>query len=77
MTESNYRLFAVAPPGIERIVNEELNALGIEGRPGPGGVEFSGGLAAIYTANLWLRSAAQGSRPGAGLTRSTDLLTPP
>ncbi len=59
MTESNYRLFAVAPPGIERIVNEELNALGIEGRPGPGGVEFSGGLAAIYTANLWLRSAAR------------------
>ena len=57
--QSNFRLFAVAPPGIEKVVNSELASLGIEGRIRPGGVEFMGGMAALYTANLWLRTAGR------------------
>lgn len=60
-TSPELRLFAVATPGLEPVVAAELQAL-----PGarqlvtvPGGVEFTGDLAALYRANLWLRSASR------------------
>ena len=60
-TPPELRLFAVATPGLEPVVAAELQAL-----PGarqlvtvPGGVEFTGDLAALYRANLWLRSASR------------------
>ncbi len=56
---SNFRLFAVAPPGLESIVKSELQDLGISGRKVAGGVEFSGGLFHLCQANLWLRTASR------------------
>ncbi len=57
---TRYRFFAVSPPGLERIVLKELKELGLpEGHILPGGVEFPGGLDALYRANLWLRSASR------------------
>jgi putative N6-adenine-specific DNA methylase len=53
-------MFAVVPPGLEDICNQELRALEL----GPtrvvrGGVELGGGLRELYLANLWLRSASR------------------
>jgi 23S rRNA (guanine2445-N2)-methyltransferase len=53
-------MFAVVPPGLETICNQELRALDL----GPtrvvrGGVELGGGLRELYLANLWLRSASR------------------
>jgi 23S rRNA G2445 N2-methylase RlmL len=53
-------IFAVVPPGLENICNQELRALDI----GPtrvvrGGIELGGGLRELYRANLWLRSASR------------------
>ncbi len=56
---SRYRLFAVSPPGLEEVVCKELQALGVQGRPVAGGVEFSGDLSTLYRANLWLRAASR------------------
>jgi len=53
-------LFAVAAPGLEGVCTRELSGLGIEGvTPVAGGVSFAGGLAEIYRANLWLRTASR------------------
>jgi len=55
------RLFAVATPGLEPVVAAQLQALPGARQlvPVPGGVEFTGDLATLYRANLWLRSASR------------------
>lgn len=53
---------AVCAPGLEPLAEAELRALGLDvPRDGiePGGVAFRGGLDALYTANLWLRTASR------------------
>ncbi len=56
-----FRIFAVAAPGLERVVAAEVRAL-----PGaqdvtelPGGVEATGDLALVWRANLRLRAASR------------------
>ena len=51
--------FAIAAPGLEPIVAAELTELGIAGRAEPGGVSFSGSMAALLRANLWSRVASR------------------
>lgn len=65
----NFNLFAVTAPGIEPFARQELAAFGItaslpqqtgpsgEARDESGGVEFVGGLTAVYRSNLHLRTA--------------------
>ena len=54
------QLFAVTAPGLEMVCAEELQHLGMANvAVVPGGVEFTGGLADIYRANLWLRTASR------------------
>lgn len=56
MTEG--RLFALAPPGLEAVVEDEVRELGGSGvAKVEGGVEFDGGLDAGMKACLWLRAA--------------------
>lgn len=51
-------LFAVAPPGLESVVAAELVELGLSPcKAVPGGVEFTGDVAALCRANLHLRCA--------------------
>ena len=53
-------MFAVAPPGLEIAVAEELRALGMAAqRIVAGGVTFSGDREALYRANLWLSTASR------------------
>jgi putative N6-adenine-specific DNA methylase len=52
-------LFAVAPPGIEALLQRELAALGIEGRAVPGGVELRGDAAMVRRVNLESRLASR------------------
>jgi putative N6-adenine-specific DNA methylase len=53
-------LFAIAAPGLEPIVERELRALGVDSvRVDAGGVAFTGGRAAMYRANLHLRTASR------------------
>jgi putative N6-adenine-specific DNA methylase len=49
--------FAVTAPGFEELCLAELAALGLNGRPVPGGVGFTGRLLDCYLANLSLRTA--------------------
>jgi putative N6-adenine-specific DNA methylase len=56
--------FAVAAPGLEPLVAEELRALGelqslVVGESAPGGVSFRAGRAGLYAANLHLRIASR------------------
>jgi putative N6-adenine-specific DNA methylase len=53
--------FAVSAPGVEGLTALELLQLGLVERaaPIPGGVEFFGDLAALYRANLHLRTASR------------------
>src|SRR5262245_11765816 len=53
------QLFAVAAPGLEPIVAQELEQLGLAGTVEPGGVTFEGDALALARANLWLRSASR------------------
>ncbi len=56
--QPRYDLFAVCQPGLEKIVADELRALGIANpKPIPGGVEFRGFLTHVYKVNLWSRTA--------------------
>jgi len=56
--QPRYDLFAVCQPGLEKIVADELRALGIANpRPVLGGVEFRGFLTHVYRVNLWSRTA--------------------
>ncbi len=52
-------LFAVAAPGLEPIVQQELQQLGLPGEPTTGGVSFSGSERDLYRANLHLRTASR------------------
>jgi putative N6-adenine-specific DNA methylase len=53
-------LFAITSPGLEKVCAEELRRLGVSDvKRLPGGVEFTGRLADLYRANLWLRSASR------------------
>ncbi|HTP11488.1 MAG TPA: class I SAM-dependent RNA methyltransferase [Anaerolineae bacterium] len=55
--QPRYDLFAVCQPGLEKIVADELRALGIANpQPVHGGVEFSGFLTHVYRVNLWSRT---------------------
>lgn len=57
---TSWELFAVAAPGLEAVVANELRALGIEPRKTvTGGVVFSGDLATVARANLHLRAASR------------------
>ena len=53
------RIFAVAPPGLERVVAHELKSIGINGSEVPGGVEWTGDLLQVRRANLYLRTASR------------------
>jgi len=55
----SHAFFAVTAPGVEDLARAELAALGIEGRPVPGGVEFTGRLHDAYLANLRLKTASR------------------
>ncbi len=56
--QPRYDLFAVCQPGLEKIVADELRALGIANpQPVHGGVEFNGFLTHVYRVNLWSRTA--------------------
>jgi putative N6-adenine-specific DNA methylase len=52
-------LFAVAPPGVEALLERELAALGVKGRAVPGGVELGGDAATIRRVNLESRLASR------------------
>jgi putative N6-adenine-specific DNA methylase len=55
-----YEAFAVAAPGLEPIVANELNQLGIAGTTAvDGGVEFNASPSQLYAANLNLRAASR------------------
>lgn len=52
--------FAAVPRGVEELTAAELEALGIEGvAVNKGGVAFNADRAALYRANLWLRTASR------------------
>lgn len=52
--------FAITAPGIEQITAAELRALNVQvGDIERGGVTFTGALADLYAANLWLRTASR------------------
>jgi putative N6-adenine-specific DNA methylase len=51
--------FAVAAPGLETIVADELRELGFDPRPEPGGVSFGGSWPDLYRANVRLRVASR------------------
>src|SRR5688500_6620428 len=52
-------LFAVTAPGLESIALGELKRLGLKGKEEIGGVAFRGDAEAVFTSNLWLRSASR------------------
>jgi putative N6-adenine-specific DNA methylase len=61
---SSERFFATCARGVEPVLAEELRGLGAAGvEAGRGGVHFSGDLALLYRANLWVRTAIRILRP--------------
>lgn len=55
-----HELFATCAKGVEEVLLKEIERLGIQGvRLEKGGVRFSGTVAEIYRANLWLRTASR------------------
>ena len=55
-----YEAFAVAGPGLEALVAEELTNLGLKDlKPMDGGVEFSASPSQLYESNLHLRTASR------------------
>lgn len=59
VANENRSYFAVAAPGLERLAERELNALGIGAEASTGGASFSGGRVNLYHANLHLRTASR------------------
>ena len=60
MAKSENQYFVVVAPGFEQVCAQELINLGIQPTNiEHGGIKFSGGLAELYRANLWLRSAGR------------------
>ena len=58
------RYFVTCAKGVERVLAQELHGLGAaDVEPGRGGAYFSGDLATLYRANLWLRTAIRVLRP--------------
>lgn len=58
------RYFATCARGLEPALADELRGISAETiEPGRGGVSFSGDLAVLYRANLWLRSAIRVLQP--------------
>ncbi len=53
------RFYATVPRGAEDLLVAELRALGLEGKPGTGGVEFSGSLTDALRVALWSRTASR------------------
>ena len=53
------KCFAIAAPGLEPVLEEELRELGIKGKAIPGGVEWNGSESSIALANLWSRIASR------------------
>lgn len=53
------RLFAIAPPGLERLVAAELRALGEQPVTEEGGASWEGDARSLMRANLWLRTASR------------------
>lgn len=51
--------FAIAAPGLERLVAAELVSLGIAAEPQPGGAAFTGSVLDVARANLWSRIASR------------------
>jgi putative N6-adenine-specific DNA methylase len=54
-----YAVFAVAAPGLEPLVAEELTELGARATPEPGGVAWEADAAGLGRANLELRTASR------------------
>src|SRR4051812_32110514 len=54
-----YNCFAVAAPGLEPLVAEELKRLGEQPRTEDGGVAWRGDAHSLMRANLWLRTASR------------------
>lgn len=62
--EAASRYFATCARGLERILADELLALGASDvEPGRGGASFAGDKALLYRANLWLRTAVRVLKP--------------
>jgi putative N6-adenine-specific DNA methylase len=61
---SNETYFATCARGVEPVLADELRGLqAADVKPGRGGCHFSGDLALLYRANLWLRTAIRVLRP--------------
>lgn len=57
---SRHRCLAVCTPGLEELLERELEQLGIRtGQQMRGGVAFQGSTRQLYAANLWLRTATR------------------
>lgn len=60
MNDRRHELFAVASPGLERVVAAELRGLGFaDAHELPGGAAFRGTLPQALKANVWLRTATR------------------
>jgi putative N6-adenine-specific DNA methylase len=59
MSTPRERAFAVAPPGLEGVVREELALLGAQGEVEPGGVSFACDRALLYRVHLHARTPAR------------------
>ena len=53
------KCFAIAAPGLEPLLEDELKELGIKGKAVPGGVEWNGSESSVAIANLWSRIASR------------------
>jgi putative N6-adenine-specific DNA methylase len=53
------KCFAIAAPGLEPLVVEEFQEIGIKGTAVPGGVEWVGSESSVAIANLWSRIASR------------------
>ncbi len=51
--------FAATAPGLESVCAAELRALGLRGKIEEGGVSWTGPMASVARANLWLRTASR------------------
>ena len=59
-SETNYRLFAICPGGLDEVLKKEVEGLGAKILDVyPGGVEFEGNLEMAYRACLCLRTASR------------------
>ena len=59
MAAERERAFAVAPPGLEQVVRDELALLGARGEVEPGGVSFACDRELLYRVHLHARTPAR------------------